>query len=210
VLGLLAGYAHVAPRLGLLYVDAHPDLNTPESVAQGALDWMGMAHALGEADAVHSLSHVGPRFPLVRRDEVAFFAVVDSEVTEWKRRLLERKGGLVYSATVVAGRGHQAASEAVAAVKAHVESFVVHLDVDAIDFVDFPIADNAYQRNQGLTLDDAMTVLATFAGDPVFGGLAITEVNPDHAVAEADLLQRFAAAVTASLGAATSRHHHGG
>ena len=50
-----------------------------------------------------------------------------------------------------------------------------------LDFVDCPIADNAYQRNQGLTRDDALTALRVFAGSPAFAGLVITEVNPDHA-----------------------------
>src|SRR5918998_6801121 len=33
--------------LGLVYFDMHPDLNTPETVGTGTLDWMGMAHLLG-------------------------------------------------------------------------------------------------------------------------------------------------------------------
>ena len=59
--------------------------------------------------------------------------------------------------------------------------FIVHFDVDVLDFVDCPIADNAYQRNQGLTLEDALTALQMFAGSPAFAGLVVTEVNPDHA-----------------------------
>ena len=35
-------------RLGLVYLDMHGDLNTPDSVPDGALDWMGVAHMLGE------------------------------------------------------------------------------------------------------------------------------------------------------------------
>jgi arginase len=31
---------------GLLYIDRHFDLNTPESTTDGALDWMGLAHGL--------------------------------------------------------------------------------------------------------------------------------------------------------------------
>lgn len=34
---------------GLLYIDRHFDLNTPHSTTDGALDWMGMAQALGNA-----------------------------------------------------------------------------------------------------------------------------------------------------------------
>jgi arginase len=34
-----------ADPVGLLYVDRHYDMNTPQSTTDGALDWMGMAHA---------------------------------------------------------------------------------------------------------------------------------------------------------------------
>jgi arginase len=30
----------------LLYADRHYDINTPETTTDGALDWMGLAHAL--------------------------------------------------------------------------------------------------------------------------------------------------------------------
>ena len=43
-------------RLGLIYFDVHPDLNVPASVGEGALDWMGMAHMLGEEGAAEPLS----------------------------------------------------------------------------------------------------------------------------------------------------------
>src|ERR1700728_4380355 len=41
---------------GLLYVDRHFYLNTPESTSDGALDWMGMAHAFALAGAVDALA----------------------------------------------------------------------------------------------------------------------------------------------------------
>ncbi len=76
----------------------------------------------------------------------------------------------------------------------------MHFDVDVLDYVDTPIADNAYQRNQGLTLDEAMTALAVFAGSALFGGLVLTEVNPDH-VPEGDLLSEFAGRLALALAA---------
>ena len=46
-LGVIAAMRRVAADpVGLLYVDRHYDLNTPQSTTDGALDWMGMAHAL--------------------------------------------------------------------------------------------------------------------------------------------------------------------
>lgn len=199
LIGALAGYARVVDRVGLVYLDAHPDLNTPESAVKGALDWMGMAHVLGEPTADTSLSHLGPRFPLLSWGDVVFFAAVESEFTDWERDLLARNGGLVYPATEVAGHARQAAEKAARTLQGRADRFLVHFDVDVIDFVDFPIADDAYQRNQGLSVDDAMTALSVFAEDPAFGGLVVTKVNPDHAVAEAGLLQRFVTYLAGSL-----------
>ena len=51
-LGTVAGLLPSGGRLGLLYFDVHPDLNLPSSVKEGALDWMGVAHMLGEEGMV--------------------------------------------------------------------------------------------------------------------------------------------------------------
>ncbi len=41
---------------GLLYADRHYDLNTPDSTTDGALDWMGLAHALALPGCVDVLT----------------------------------------------------------------------------------------------------------------------------------------------------------
>jgi len=45
-LGTVAGASLNADDLGLIYIDLDTDLNTPDSVGDGALDWMGVAHLL--------------------------------------------------------------------------------------------------------------------------------------------------------------------
>ncbi len=62
--GAIVSHLSTDARIGLIYFDLHPDLNVPESVSPGALDWMGMAHILGEEKAAAALSHLEPRFPL--------------------------------------------------------------------------------------------------------------------------------------------------
>jgi arginase len=72
------------------------------------------------------------------------------------------------------------------------------LDHDVLDFVDFPIADNAYQRNQGLSLDDALSSIAVFAESAQFAGLVLADVNPDHAPG-AVVVREFASRLAAAL-----------
>ena len=57
--------------------------------------------------------------------------------------------------------------------------FLIHFDVDVMNFVDFPIADVPL-INAGLTFADTMASLRVFASSPHFAGLVITEINPDH------------------------------
>ena len=40
-LGVVAGCLETSENLGLIYIDLDTDLNTPASVQDGALDWMG-------------------------------------------------------------------------------------------------------------------------------------------------------------------------
>jgi arginase len=42
-IGTVAGHVAAGPdeRIGLIYLDSHADLNTPESVHEGTLDWLG-------------------------------------------------------------------------------------------------------------------------------------------------------------------------
>ncbi len=47
-IGTVAGHIASSDGVGLVYFDLHADLNIPSSVPPGALDWMGLAHMLGD------------------------------------------------------------------------------------------------------------------------------------------------------------------
>jgi arginase len=74
----------------------------------------------------------------------------------------------------------------------------VHFDVDVIDFTDVPLSENT-GRNEGLAYEQALQALDRLLASPCLAGLTITELNPDHAEAGADSLERFASAVAESL-----------
>ena len=200
VIGVLAALiAHSSGGGGLVYLDAHPDLNTPGGAAQGALDWMGMAHVLNVPGALPEIAALGPRVPLLTWDDVAFLSYVDSEVTEAERRLLDEHEPLRYSFGLLQERGRELASQTARALAGRDGTFIVHFDVDALDFAQLPIADDAYQRNQGLSPREASEVLAALAADAAFGGLVVTQVNPDHAAGQGPVLEEFCDLLAAAL-----------
>jgi arginase len=197
--GVLSALVRRDADPGLVYFDAHPDLNTPTAVVQGALDWMGMAHILGLPDTVAELRDVGPRSPLLAQDAVVFFSYVPSEMTAWEESFFRERRPAGVPAEEVAADPAGAAQRAADIVRTRRDRLVVHFDVDALDFVDCPIADNAYQRNQGLTLEQALTALEQFVARPEFAALVVTQVNPDHAAAQAGLLDSFATRLAAVM-----------
>jgi len=197
-LGVLSGALRHVEDVGLLYFDANTDLNIPASVTGGFLDWMGMAHILGEVGAVEELSHLGPRFPLLSDDKVLFFAYVPGEQTAWEEAVFLRRSLHGYVADDIVGRARDAAVEAVAYMEQHAERFLVHFDVDVIDFLDFPIADFP-QPNAVFTFQEAMACLEVFVSSPKCAGLTITEFNPDHADENGVLAATFVEGVVTAL-----------
>jgi arginase len=200
--GVISGFLSHGADPGLVYFDAHPDLNTPTSIVQGALDWMGMGHILALPGAAPELRDIGPRTPLLRPEAVVFFSYIPSELTPGEIDYLAAHRPAAFPAEEVSRRAPEAAQEAADLLRTRRSSFVVHFDVDALDFVDFPIADNAYQRNQGLTLASALRALGRFAACPGFAGLVVSQVNPDHAAGQGDLIGDFARRLAEALAAA--------
>jgi hypothetical protein len=70
---------------------------------------------------------------------------------------------------------------------------VVHFDVD-VTGTDPP------QHNASLKFEEAFACLEVFAACPAFGGLVITEFNPDHADESGELAGLFFCGVAGALG----------
>ena len=71
-LGCVAGCLGKCDNVGLVYIDLDTDLNTRESVDDGALDWMGVAHLLGLKGTLDSLSSLGPKAPMLIPEQFFF------------------------------------------------------------------------------------------------------------------------------------------
>jgi arginase len=171
-LGVLAG----SGEAGLVYFDGDADLTTPERSASAVADTMGMTHMLGGGSA--RLARLGPRFPLLRPDRVVLFGFSPAELDtgEWTE-LVSRH---LYAAPAPAVRADPAgqARAARAYLERRTGSYLVHLDVDVLHTGLFPLAN--FPHFAGLTLEQASVCLDEFTGGEKFGGLVITEVNPDH------------------------------
>lgn len=190
-LGTVAGaVTAIQERLGLLYFDLHADLNTPQSVPDGALDWMGVAHLLGEPDATAPLVNVGPRAPLLAPAQILLYAFRPDQSTSFEREAIERNRLEVVEFDQVAAAPGPSARQALERLLARCERLLVHFDVDVIDFTDAPLSENT-GRNVGLTLEQAFEALSVFVGCDRLAALTITELNPDHGEPDQETLITF-------------------
>jgi arginase len=187
----------------LLYMDGGVDLFTPATNPTGILDSMVVAHLLDEPGAAAELAGIGPRRPLLADGRVLLFGYTDYPGAE--HDVLAGRDLPRLPAERVRGRPAEAAEEALALLGAAADRFLLHLDVDVVDFLDLPVADIP-QHNDGLAFDEAMTCLATFARHPGLAGVVVTEFNPDHGAEDgstADALARGLAGALAGRPAAS-------
>jgi arginase len=195
-IGTVAGHVSSGGRVGLVYFDSHADLNVPAAVRAGALDWMGVAHMLGEDGAVPELVHAGPRAPLLAPEQVLLLGWGSEQATPFERDALARRGIDAITVDDVAADPTAAARRAAEWAADRCDRLVVHFDVDVIDFADEPLSENT-GRNEGLAFDAALTALAGVAASPLLAGVTVTELNPAHA--REGGVERFAAALARAL-----------
>ncbi len=183
---------------GLVYLDRHLDLNTPDSTLEGSLSWMGMAHALGLDGAAPELVEFAGRRPLLRPDQLSYLGVDLGATTDWEREQVEQLDlSVVTQAELVADPAH-AADRARQALPAG--RFLVHLDVDVLDFLDAPLAENVNGRNSGPTLVQLREALAVLWRDPQCVGISIGQLVPAHADSDPTAVRRFIDALTPPTG----------
>ena len=180
----------------LLYMGGGVDLFTPATNPTGILDSMGVAHLLDEPGTAAELAGLGPARPLLRDDRLLLFGYTDYPGAEHDVLVGRDLAGL--PAERIRGRPEQAAEEALARVRTSAGRFLLHLDVDVVDFFDLPVADIPL-HNAGLTFDEAMTCLAVFARQEGLAGLAITEFNPDHGAEDGSTTDALVRGLVAAL-----------
>jgi arginase len=180
------GVVAAAPGAGLVYFDMHPDLNTPETVPGGTLDWMGVAHLLSLPGTHPAVAAVADLVP----GDVVLLAADETQITAAERRtslptvpmndVLDDPAGAARRA--LAQLGH--------------DRLLVHFDVDVVDFVDLPLSENT-GHNIGLRFAAARAVLEVLLADPRVVALTVTEHNPLHGAEDGSTTAALAGALAA-------------
>ncbi|MGH3084514.1 MAG: arginase family protein [Gaiellaceae bacterium] len=191
-IGTIAGARATLDDVAVAYFDLHSDLNTPESATDGALDWMALGHMLGIDGAEPALVAATDTVPLLEPRQVVLFAQSLSHATRFERGEIERLGVARIALENVRGDPEGAARQALELLAARSGRYVIHLDVDVVDFTDAPLSEHP-SRNTGLKLDQMLSALAILASGSGLVAITLTELNPHNAAADDRLIERFSA-----------------
>jgi arginase len=178
-LGALAGLQKAAgqkpPRLGMVWIDAHGDFNTPETTLSGMLSGMPVAIATGLC-LERLRRQAGLDLPIAARDVV----MVGVRATDpLEQELIDQAGiEIITVADIEADCARLRA--AIARLSRDVDSIYVHLDVDALD--ESEVASMWLTAPGGPTTAELAHALELVMSAAKVAALGIADINPERDV----------------------------
>jgi arginase len=173
VSGVAEFYHRQGQKAGLVWIDAHSDMNTPETSPSGNVHGMPLAALLGLG--LPSLSKLYGWTPKVAPQNVVLIGVRDIDATE--KANIQRTGIRVYTMRDIDERGMRAVmEEALAAAGQDTAGYHVSLDMDWIDPEDAPGVGTPVRG--GATYREAHLAMEILADYQRMTSFEIVEVNP--------------------------------
>ena len=170
-LATVAGARRYFRHVGMIYMDADADLNTPATTPSGCLDGMVVSHLVGRG-APELVRFWSEPF-LVREPDLALFGV--SRLDPPEETVLASSPLRRYLVADVKRHGPaDSAKTAVERIRGSGNEFILHFDVDVIS--DF--AATNYPSTNGLSFDEVRQALLVFAQQNNLAAIEITAYNP--------------------------------
>jgi arginase len=152
VAGVSSYYRRKKKSIGLIWVDAHADMNTPDTTPSGNIHGMSLAILTGQGGP-DELQSIAGFVPAVHPGNVCILGARDVDPPE--KEIVKESGVRVFTMSEIDERGMAACmDEALARVTSGTAGFQLSFDLDAID-----------------------PLLAPGVGTPVAGGLTYREAH---------------------------------
>jgi arginase len=173
LMGIMEGFHQgLAEQVGLVYLDAHGDFNTPETTPSGLIGGMDVAMLAGRGP--NELTNIFGHKPQLREDQIAIFGARDLDPPE--EEALRRSKVHLYTMDRVRHLGaQQAMEEAVHKLSESCEKIYVHLDIDVLE----PSEIRAIHMKvpNGLTTAECAGALRVVRRTGMLCGFAVTVFN---------------------------------
>jgi arginase len=169
-MGTLAGLARAGKRPGVIWIDAHGDINTPETTPSGNVHGMPFAVALGLAGAPFPASLRGT----TSGDRGVLLGLRDVDPGE--RDNIKKAGVTALTMADIDRLGMGPAMEKAIAVAGKGDGIHLSLDMDALDPDEAPGVGTPVRG--GLTYREAQLAMEMLAASGKLRSVEIAEVNP--------------------------------
>ena len=159
--------------LGLIWFDAHGDMNLPATSPSGNIHGMPLAHLLGRGDA--DLAGIAGFTPAIKPENVALIGIRD--IDDGERRIIHESGIRTFTMRDIDEMGMTAVcKEALATVTDGTVGFHVSFDVDGCDPTVMPGSGTLVPG--GVSYREAHQLLENCADTGKMTSLEVVELNP--------------------------------
>lgn len=160
-------------RVGLIWIDAHTDMNTPESSPSGNVHGMPLACCIGQGP--EELTAIFGYAPKVDPANVALVGI--RSVDGGERDIVQSSGVHAFTMRDIDERGMRSVfEEAIGIAGAGTAGFHVSLDMDAVDPREAPGVGTPVQG--GITYREAHLAMEMLGDTGRMTSLEVVEVNP--------------------------------
>jgi arginase len=173
VAGAAAYFNKIGKRIGVIWLDAHGDMNTPDSSPSGNVHGMPLASIMGYGPP--ELVDLGGLKPMVEPRNVALVGIRDLDSKE--RRFAKESGVHVFTMRDIDERGmREVMAEAIRFASDDTAGIAVSLDMDFVDPTDAPGVGTPVRG--GVTYREAHLALEMIADSRTMVSFELVEINP--------------------------------
>ncbi len=173
VAGAAEHFRRSGGRIGMIWIDAHTDMNTPETSPSGNVHGMPLACCIGIGPP--ELTQIYGFAPKVHPENVALVGI--RSVDERERSLVQQSGVRTFTMRDIDERGLRVVmEEAIGVASAETVGFHVSFDIDAVDPQEAPGVGTPVRG--GITYREAHLAMETLCDCGRMTSMEIVEVNP--------------------------------
>ncbi len=170
-IGTVGGVTH-STEIGLIWIDAHGDFNTPETSTSQNVHGMALAVLLGLGP--QELVDLGRPGPKVKAENVVLIGIRDLDAKE--KILIKNSGCTVFTRREVDEIGIRAVLSKTLQKFEHLKNIHVSLDLDVMDPLDAPGVGTPSQG--GLTYREGQLIMEILSDTGKLHSIDIMEINP--------------------------------
>ncbi|RPF53494.1 arginase [Aquisalibacillus elongatus] len=172
-IGSIAGVAPYYKEMGVIWYDAHPDLNTNETSPSGNIHGMSLAASIGLGHK--RLTSINGQGPKVKPENIVIIGA--RSIDEGERKLIREKGIRVYTMHDIETLGmSHVMKEAVEYLRERTDGVHLSLDVDGIDPQFTPGTGTPIEG--GPSYRETLYAMKTLHDSGIITSAEVVEVNP--------------------------------